>query len=172
MSEYETIIKNGIEWVVVAGELDELIQPEANILVEGDLIVRGALDVKRLEVGGSLKVGRSLKVGGWLKVSLSLEVGGWLNVGGPLEVGLLLEVGGSLEVGGAKNILGLDTDIYIWISCLHWPVYIMSRHIKIGCEMHTREEWEKFSDKKISLMDSNALDFWKQNKDWILKVGA
>jgi hypothetical protein len=46
----------------------------------------------------------------------------------------------------------------------------MDKHIKIGCQMHTKTRWKKFTDKQISTMDLHALEFWKENKKWILSL--
>jgi hypothetical protein len=42
-----------------------------------------------------------------------------------------------------------------------WPVTILDEHMEIGCELHTFDEWRKFKDSRIKLMDKNALAFWK-----------
>jgi hypothetical protein len=42
--------------------------------------------------------------------------------------------------------------------------------IHIGCQCHTVEQWEKFTDEEISKMDDGALDWWKEWKEVILKV--
>jgi len=42
--------------------------------------------------------------------------------------------------------------------------------IHIGCQNHTVEQWENFTDEEISKMDDGALDWWKEWKEVILKV--
>ena len=42
--------------------------------------------------------------------------------------------------------------------------------IAIGCEQHSPEEWKGFSDKRISMMCGNALEWWKEWKEAIFKV--
>ena len=42
--------------------------------------------------------------------------------------------------------------------------------IFIGCKSHTRDQWESFSDKDISHMDSHALEWWKRHKDKVLSL--
>jgi len=43
--------------------------------------------------------------------------------------------------------------------------------IKIGCELHTIEEWEGFSDKRILEMEGKkALEWWKSYKEPILTI--
>lgn len=46
-----------------------------------------------------------------------------------------------------------------------YHVTIFDGIMKIGCEMHTTEEWFSFDNKKIAEMDGKqALRFWKQWK--------
>jgi hypothetical protein len=52
----------------------------------------------------------------------------------------------------------------------YWPVYIFDDHIKIGCQLHSTADWESFDDERISRMDRNALEFWKENKEMIMTV--
>ena len=51
---------------------------------------------------------------------------------------------------------------------LLWEVWITDKRIKIGCQMHSTKAWENFTDKQISKMSDNALDFWKVWKEPIL----
>ena len=37
----------------------------------------------------------------------------------------------------------------------------------LGCEVHKATEWWEFSDKEISEMHEEALEFWKKNKSFI-----
>ena len=59
----------------------------------------------------------------------------------------------------------------IQITGLKYFVFITSEQIKIGCELHKSGEWKKFTDKEILAMDGKeALKWWKEHKDSILKV--
>lgn len=52
-----------------------------------------------------------------------------------------------------------------------WPVMVTDAHIKIGCEVHTTDEWAGFSDKQICAMDgSDALRFWGRWKEPLLAM--
>ena len=51
-----------------------------------------------------------------------------------------------------------------------WEVWITDKHIKIGCQIHPTEAWEKFTDEQISEIDVDALDFWKVWKRPILEM--
>jgi hypothetical protein len=42
--------------------------------------------------------------------------------------------------------------------------------MQIGCQRHTYEEWDSFSDIEISSMHSIALAFWKEHKKWLFEV--
>jgi len=59
----------------------------------------------------------------------------------------------------------------IEISGLNWPVYILDTHMQIGCEVHSHEQWEKFSNKEILAMDGRcAARFWKEHKKTLLAL--
>ena len=51
---------------------------------------------------------------------------------------------------------------------LKYWVLILEKQIKIGCEIHKAEDWEKFDDGLISKMDEGALEWWKIYKPIIL----
>lgn len=56
----------------------------------------------------------------------------------------------------------------IFICGLIWDICISESYLKIGCQYNLHTEWAKFSDEEIANMDTRALEFWKQNKSWIL----
>ena len=56
----------------------------------------------------------------------------------------------------------------IVIYGMMWPIQITKNCIKIGCQSHTLDDWVDFDDDKISKMHDNALEFWKENKDFII----
>jgi hypothetical protein len=56
----------------------------------------------------------------------------------------------------------------MFIDGLTWPVYIFKTHIKIGCQIHTKQEWLNFSDADIAKMESHAPEFWTKWKKHIL----
>ena len=58
----------------------------------------------------------------------------------------------------------------IFVTGLIWDVMILDNHLKIGCEIHTFDEWENFTDKEISLMEKSALDWWKIHKAPIMSM--
>ena len=63
----------------------------------------------------------------------------------------------------------LPTEV-IRINGLRWDVTILHGYMRIGCQYHSVEKWEKFSDRVIEKMDSNALEFWQKNKDMLLTI--
>jgi len=48
-----------------------------------------------------------------------------------------------------------------------WPVTYTSSILQIGCQRHTFDEWWAFSDSEIEEMDSKALPWWKEHKEFI-----
>ena len=48
------------------------------------------------------------------------------------------------------------------------PIQITKNYIKIGCQSHTLDDWVDFDDDEISKMHDNAIEFWKENKDFII----
>ena len=56
----------------------------------------------------------------------------------------------------------------VFLEGYYWDVYLMDDHIKIGCKMHTIEEWEKFTNGQIRRMDTSASEFWRKNKASII----
>jgi hypothetical protein len=70
-----------------------------------------------------------------------------------------------------KKINGVNTKKYWCITSFKYHISIMDNHIKIGCELHTKTKWKKFTNKDIIAMDGkNALVWWKENKKWILSL--
>jgi len=58
----------------------------------------------------------------------------------------------------------------IQIIGLRWFVMIFDEHMKIGCEFHSFDEWENFTDERIDKMHREALTFWKGNKKRLLDI--
>jgi len=53
---------------------------------------------------------------------------------------------------------------------LYWDVLILDTAIKIGCQMHSIDEWDKFDDSTIKGMANNALPFWAEHKGLIISA--
>ena len=57
------------------------------------------------------------------------------------------------------------------ISGLSYTCYIDGMgNMRIGCQIHTVEEWKKFTDEQIKDMDSEALEFWNKHKSMLLSI--
>ena len=68
------------------------------------------------------------------------------------------------------NLVGAKNAPMI-IAGLLWTVYIDGTGMmRIGCQDHSVEDWENFTDEKISAMDSKALTFWNQYKSMLLSA--
>lgn len=75
------------------------------------------------------------------------------------------------DLRGCKfSDLSLDTDLVVIYGTSMWEVFITSKSIQIGCQIHSVEEWEQFSKREIDDMDAIALDFWKDWKKPILSI--
>jgi uncharacterized protein YjbI with pentapeptide repeats len=53
---------------------------------------------------------------------------------------------------------------------LHWHVLITDSFMRIGCQRHSHERWKSFSNKVISKMDSQAMEFWQTWREPLLKM--
>ena len=45
-----------------------------------------------------------------------------------------------------------------------------SSNLQIGCQRHSIEEWQKFSDETIAKMDNGALKWWAKWKPIIMQI--
>jgi hypothetical protein len=66
-------------------------------------------------------------------------------------------------IGNNKEVKSLQLGKYL-------IVILTGVRICIGCEEHSIEEWEHFTDEEIENMDKGALKWWKEWKKVILKV--
>ena len=51
-----------------------------------------------------------------------------------------------------------------------YPISYTASVLQIGCKNHLISEWVEFDDKKISRMDSGALEWWKKWKSTIMQT--
>ena len=63
----------------------------------------------------------------------------------------------------------LPTDV-IRIDGMRWVVTILYGYMRIGCQHHYVDDWDKFTDVEISKMDEHALEFWKENKQKLITI--
>ena len=72
----------------------------------------------------------------------------WVNLSGTLGDGVEIK---SLNIGT-------------------YPITYTKDIVNIGCESHTLEEWKAFDDEEIKKMDSQALAWWKLNRDIVISL--
>ncbi len=75
------------------------------------------------------------------------------------------KVGSDKEVNFPPSLI---IDQLIWLVCIWREDQIM----RIGCEVHSVDEWASFDDEDISEMDDEALEFWREWKDSLLSLCA
>ena len=57
------------------------------------------------------------------------------------------------------------------ITGLEWVVIIDGiGNMRIGCQLHSIEEWSGFDDQTIQKMASSALEFWYRHKPMLLAM--
>ena len=75
------------------------------------------------------------------------------------------------------NLIGANLSYCIGnnveIKSLQIGTYLISYYkniLNIGCQSHTIEQWEAFTDEAINSMDYGALEWWKLNKDIVITL--
>ena len=63
----------------------------------------------------------------------------------------------------------LPTDV-IRINGMRWDVTILHGYMRIGCQHHYIDDWNKFTDDEIAEMDGDALEFWQANKQKLITI--
>ena len=63
----------------------------------------------------------------------------------------------------------LPTDV-IRIDGMRWDVTILHGYMRIGCQHHHVDDWNKFTDDEIAEMDKHALEFWQANKQKLITI--
>ena len=71
--------------------------------------------------------------------------------------------------GASLQGADLPTDV-IRIDGMRWDVTILHGWMRIGCQHHYVDVWDKFTDDEISKMDDNALEFWQANKHKLITI--
>jgi hypothetical protein len=51
-----------------------------------------------------------------------------------------------------------------------WHIVWTNDTLQIGCQNHTRDEWNSFTDEQISLMAPDAMEFWRDHKAAIMEM--
>ena len=58
----------------------------------------------------------------------------------------------------------------IQINNLTWDILITEHHMKIGCQVHTHQEWEDFTGDEISNMEDGAVEFAEKWRSILLMM--
>ena len=118
----------------------------------------------------------SMRLAVELAVSKKINLGGsnlrYSNLGGSDLRGSNLS-GSDLrysDLSGSKYGDYAITITPLQILGLYWDVLILDTAIKIGCQMHSIDEWDKFDDSTIKGMANNALPFWAEHKGLIISA--
>ena len=76
------------------------------------------------------------------------------------------------DLGGAK--INNDVEISLTpyqLDTENYHVYIWDKHIKIGCEFHSMDDWFGFDDSRILTMDNKkGLEWWRIWKEPIKAI--
>ena len=136
------------------------------------------MTMAEFEAADGLTVGGNLDLRGTSITALpeNLSVGGNLDLEGTSITALPenLSVGGNLDLEGT-SITALPENLSVGLSLfldIYDVTYPSPSEMKIGCERHTLDEWEQFTDEDILAMDGKtALTFWKTWKTPLIKYG-
>ena len=83
---------------------------------------------------------------------------------------IIREPGKQGHINPNITIDGFKTKKFFSIS-IFYKVSVYDTHIRIGCELHSRDKWLNFTDSEILSMDGkDALRFWKEHKKFILSI--
>ena len=143
--------------------------PEFNVKA-GDL--GGYLEKEEnLSSSGSCWVSDKAWVFGEALVFDKARVSGKARVFGEARVYGEAWVSGEARVYGEAWVSGEARVSPVLINGLLWSVTITDHHMRIGCQFHEIEAWDKFTDAEIAAMDGrDALRFWKENKDVLMTL--
>ena len=59
---------------------------------------------------------------------------------------------------------------YAFYSAIPWCVTIAPDRVLIGCQSHSLETWQNFSNEKIAKMHPRALEWWNEHKEKIIEL--
>lgn len=129
-------------------------------IIEGDAIVEGNAFVSDFS-----------RIGGHSRISNSASIYGRSEVLGYSHIGGKCILCGSARVRDKTLLYDQYINepiirIPIFISGLPWDITIMDTKMKIGCEIHTFEEWDNFSKNEILNMEGEeSFYFWEEYKE-------
>ena len=178
---------------VKAGDLGGYIEKEDNLSgdawVSGDARVYGnawvsgdALVCDNAWVSGDAFVYGNAKVSGDALVSGDAHVSGYSRVSGDSEVYGNAKVSGDALVSGDAHVSG-DAEVYgdkiekendlinITSNSGSYNITITPKHIKIGCQYHSKTAWFNFTENEIRKIDGEkAVEWWKTWKPILKQI--
>ena len=128
-------------------------------------------DVKKGDLGGYIEKKENLFGNAWVsgdaQISDDARIYGNARIFGSAQISGNARIFGSAQIFGSARISGDEVktskDVYNITSNSQYDITILPKYIQIGCEFHKKEEWFKFTDKQIFLMNGkNGLIWWKQ----------
>ena len=140
-----------------AGSLGGWIEKEGNLSHEGNCWVYENSQI----YGNSLVFGNS-------QIYENSQIYGNSLVFGNSQIFANSRVFGNSQIYGNSRVFGKCSKTPIYIQGLTWEITIADDTMAIGCQKHTIEAWNNFSDEEISKMEGRALEFWLTNKSFIL----
>ena len=144
-----------------------------NQVVEGTQCIYGSQKIDGYQfIDGLQFIDSSQIVKGYQEVKDNQTVKGNQTIHGNQTVDGYKEVFGIQRVAGTMTILLHKTTFSVMMYQERYRVYFMSDIIKIGCKVHTVDEWKNLSDSDISAMDRGALYWWRRWKNFILSNHA
>ncbi len=78
---------------------------------------------------------------------------------------------GGADLAGANLEKCRGNDIEIQHSTkYYWHIVWTKDILQIGCQNHTHDEWNSFTDEQISVMAQGALKFWRDHKASLMEM--
>jgi hypothetical protein len=112
---------------------------------DGKIVTTGILDIRvPLFVTGLIQAGESIEAREWIEVGESIEAGEWINAGG------------SINAGEWIKMYGIRTKTLKIITGMVQVIWILDTHIKIGCEMKTKEAWAQITEEQAKEMGDDG----------------
>jgi len=123
-----------------------------------------------IKAEGGIRSNGDIRSNGYIYSNGDIRSNGDIYSNGDIRSNGFIDSNGSIRSNGFIVVFGKKTDNYLQLNISNYYTCYMSDYtIKIGCEMHSRKEWEGFADEDILKMDGKkALKFWNKYKNIIL----
>jgi len=79
--------------------------------------------------------------------------------------------GANLIRANLRGVVGNNKEVKTLHLGKYHTTILVGVKVHIGCREHSIEEWENFTDEEIENMDDGALEWWKDWKEIIMKIG-